>query len=114
MSEHVAVVGAGVVGAATALELARRGSRVVLVEADGIAAGVSGGSLAALTRHLTSDPQELPFVIESTDRWSALATELRRELGVDVEYEVCGHLSLIEGDSLEDAEETIRSVRSNS
>ena len=110
MSERVAVVGAGVVGAATALELARGGTEVILVEADSIAAGVTGGSLAALTRH-HADPEELPFVIESTDRWAALATQFRRELGIDVEHDVCGQLSLIEGDTPAQAEEAMAEAR---
>ncbi|MEE4117771.1 MAG: FAD-dependent oxidoreductase [Paracoccaceae bacterium] len=47
---HVAVIGAGIVGVATALELARGGTRVTLVDRDGPAAGASrgnGGVLAA-------------------------------------------------------------------
>jgi len=47
---HVAVIGAGIVGVATALELARAGTRVTLVDRDGPAAGASqgnGGVLAA-------------------------------------------------------------------
>jgi glycine/D-amino acid oxidase-like deaminating enzyme len=105
--DRIAVVGGGVVGAATALELARGGADVLLLEADGIAAGVTGGSLAALMRHRAADPEDLPFAIESTDRWSALATEFRRELGIDVEHEVSGHLSLIEADTPEHAEQAI-------
>ncbi len=41
---HVAVIGAGIVGVATALELARGGTRVTLVDRDGPAAGASRGS----------------------------------------------------------------------
>ncbi len=47
---HVAVIGAGIVGVATALELARSGTRVTLIDRDGPAAGASqgnGGVLAA-------------------------------------------------------------------
>jgi sarcosine oxidase subunit beta len=107
LAERIAVVGGGVVGAASTLELTRRGHRVTLLEADTIAAGVTGGSLAALTRHHTGDPVDVPFVIESTDRWRALAGEFRDQLGIDVEYEVCGQLSLIEGDTPEQAERAI-------
>jgi glycine/D-amino acid oxidase-like deaminating enzyme len=42
MADRVAVVGAGVVGATTALELARRGADVTLFEAGDVAAGASG------------------------------------------------------------------------
>jgi len=109
--DRIAVVGGGVVGAATALELARGGADVLLLEADSIAAGVTGGSLAALTRHHPGDPDDLPFAIESTDRWAALAAQSRRELGIDVEHEVCGQLSLIEGDTPERAEQAIAQAR---
>jgi glycine/D-amino acid oxidase-like deaminating enzyme len=109
--ERVAIVGGGVIGSAVALELARRGLDVVLLEADGIAAGVTGGSLAALTSHLAGDPDDLPFVRESTDRWAILAAELERELGIDVEHRVTGQLSLVEADTPEEAEEVLAGVR---
>jgi sarcosine oxidase subunit beta len=109
--DRIAVVGAGVVGAATALELARQGEDVVLLEADGIGAGVSGGSLAALSRHHVGDPVDLPFVVESTERWAALAGEFRAELGIDVEYEVSGQLSLVEADRPDDAERALAEAR---
>lgn len=101
MSERIAVVGAGVVGSATALELARGGADVRLLEADNIAAGVTGGSLAALTRHHTGHADDLPFVLEASDRWAALATEFHDRFGIDVEYEVSGQLSLVEGETPE-------------
>jgi glycine/D-amino acid oxidase-like deaminating enzyme len=105
--DRIVVVGAGVVGAATALELARQGEDVLLLEADGVGAGVSGGSLAALSRHHVGDPTDLPFVVESTERWAALAREFHDELGIDVEYEVTGQLSLVEADSPDDAEQAL-------
>jgi len=45
----VAVVGGGIVGLTTALLLARTGRSVVVVEADRIAAGVSGYTTAKVT-----------------------------------------------------------------
>ena len=42
----VAIVGAGILGAASAWHLARSGARVVLIEADGPAAGATGSSFA--------------------------------------------------------------------
>ena len=110
MPDRVIVVGAGVVGNLTALELARRGSEVQLLEATGVAAGVSGGSLAALTNHLAGDPEDLPFVMDSTRLWAELAEELREATGIDVEYEVAGQLSLIEGADHDAGEEAIAYV----
>ena len=49
MHVDVAVVGAGIVGAATALELAKAGSEVALVEARQVASGVTGNSTAKVT-----------------------------------------------------------------
>jgi sarcosine oxidase subunit beta len=104
------VVGAGIVGALIALELAERGNEVTLLEATGVAAGVSGGSLAALTNHLAGDPEDLPFVLDSTNRWTELAEQLRVETGIDVEHEVSGQISLIEGENQVDGEKSIAYV----
>ncbi|WP_018503137.1 NAD(P)/FAD-dependent oxidoreductase [Parafrankia discariae] len=46
MAEHVVVIGAGVYGAAVAASLARRGARVVVVEAGVPGAGTSGATFA--------------------------------------------------------------------
>ncbi len=107
MADRVAVVGGGVVGAACALELARVGHHVTLLEAATIAAGVTGGSLAALTRHHTGDPADIPFTVESTNRWRSMTAGFQQRLGIDVEYEVSGQLSLIEGDTPERSEQAL-------
>lgn len=43
-SPHIAVIGGGVIGVCCALALQKAGRQVVLIERDGIAAGVSGGN----------------------------------------------------------------------
>ncbi|WP_167584246.1 NAD(P)/FAD-dependent oxidoreductase [Kineococcus rubinsiae] len=48
---HVVVVGAGIVGAATAYELTRLGARVTIVEQDVPAAGATGSSFGWVGRH---------------------------------------------------------------
>ena len=90
-----------------ALELARVGHHVTLLEAATIAAGVTGGSLAALTRHHTGDPADIPFTVESTNRWRSMTAGFQQRLGIDVEYEVSGQLSLIEGDTPERSEQAL-------
>ena len=81
----VAVVGAGIVGAACADELARRGMRVVIVDGDVI----GGGATAAGMGHIVvMDDSEAQFALTrySQKLWQALQSELPE----DVEYEQCG------------------------
>ena len=83
MSADVAVVGAGVIGSATALALARRGAEVTLIEAEpepGLAA--SGTNSGVLHTGFDSHPGELET--ELILRAAPLREELLRELGVPV------------------------------
>lgn len=93
---EVVVVGAGVIGCATARELAHRGRSTILVDRGTVGAGVSGASLAAISSHLVGPVAELPFVLEATDRWRRLANELRAATGIDVELDVCGQIRLVQ------------------
>ncbi|WP_198420957.1 NAD(P)/FAD-dependent oxidoreductase [Massilia atriviolacea] len=56
---HIVVVGAGIVGASLAYHLARRGAQVTVVEAQGIAAGVTGRSFAWINTSC-SGPDPIP------------------------------------------------------
>jgi glycine/D-amino acid oxidase-like deaminating enzyme len=79
------IVGAGIVGAACADELARRGLRVAVVDRD----VVGGGATAAGMGHIVvMDDSEAQFALTrySQRLWQAL----RPELPADVEYEQCG------------------------
>jgi glycine/D-amino acid oxidase-like deaminating enzyme len=81
----VVIVGAGIVGAACADELARRGLRVVVVDGD----VVGGGATAAGMGHIVvMDDSDAQFALTrfSQQLWQ----ELRPELSDDVEYEQCG------------------------
>ena len=81
----VAIVGAGIVGAACADELSRRAMRVALVERD----VVGGGATAAGMGHVVvMDDSEAQFALTrySQKLWQGL----RRELPEDVEYEQSG------------------------
>ncbi len=83
------VVGAGIVGAACALALAREGLRVLVLEA-GFA---GGGATAAAMGHLVAmDDSEAQFALTA---WSLrLWTELAGELPADCEDDPCGTLWL--------------------
>jgi len=81
----VAIVGAGIVGAACADELARRGLSVVVVDGDVIG---SGATAAGMGHIVVMDDSEAQFAL--TRYSQQLWQELRPELPEDVEYEQCG------------------------
>lgn len=83
------VIGAGISGAATALELAEAGLSVVLVDRWGPAAMASGWTLAGVRqsgRHLA----ELPLAQAAVRQWETLG----QRLGTDVRYRQEGNLRL--------------------
>lgn len=81
----VAVVGAGIVGAACALECAREKMRVVVVDHDVI----GGGATAAGMGHIVvMDDSEAQFAL--TRYSQQLWQQARAELPDDVEYNQCG------------------------
>ncbi|MBZ5679842.1 MAG: FAD-binding oxidoreductase [Acidobacteriia bacterium] len=81
----VVVVGAGIVGAACADELVRRGLRTAVVDRE----VVGGGATAAGMGHIVvMDDSEAQFAL--TQYSQKLWQELRPELPDDVEYEQCG------------------------
>lgn len=79
---HVAVIGAGIAGTSVAEALARRGSRVTLVDRAGIAAGASGNPQAALYVKLAVEPNlQSRFYLAAllyTQRWLARLDPQRR------------------------------------
>lgn len=84
-SYDLAIVGGGIVGAACALEAARSGLRVIVIERSVI----GGGATAAGMGHIVAmDDSEAQFALTSYSQqlWRELATELPG----DIEYEECG------------------------
>jgi len=76
MSRDAIVIGAGIVGAACAAELAALGIRVEVLEA----AGVGGGATAAGMGHIVvmnDSPAELALSAYSRELWLALAPSMR-------------------------------------
>jgi glycine oxidase len=90
----VAVVGAGIAGAAVAWGCARRGARVVVLEREAPAAGASGaaaGMLAPCSEATTPGPF-LALARHSLRLWPAVAAELLEETGIDCELDTGGLL----------------------
>jgi glycine/D-amino acid oxidase-like deaminating enzyme len=85
----VVVVGAGIVGCATAYYLARRGLRVVVVER-GTVAGEQSRKNWGFVRQQGRDPHEVPLMMEGNRIWRGL----ERELGADIEWVQGGNLAL--------------------
>lgn len=86
------IVGGGIYGAATAWALAAGGASVVVLEADGLAAGASGGLGKRGVRANGRDLRELPLMRRAYDLWPTLGADL----GADLGYERTGHLQLYE------------------
>jgi len=74
--KRVVVIGAGIVGASLAYHLAGKGANVILVEAEGIASGVTGSSFAWInTSHSGPDPIA-QLRSAATQEYRRLQTEL--------------------------------------
>jgi glycine/D-amino acid oxidase-like deaminating enzyme len=89
----VVVVGAGIVGCATAYFLARRGARVVVVER-GPVPGEQSRKNWGFVRQQGRDPVEMPLVMEANRLWRGLP----RELSADIEWVQGGNLALAADD----------------
>src|SRR5919198_1861388 len=85
----VVIVGAGIVGCATAYYLACRGVRAVVLER-GPVAGEQSRKNWGFVRQQGRDPVEMPLVIEANRMWRGLA----RELDADIEWAQGGNLAL--------------------
>jgi glycine/D-amino acid oxidase-like deaminating enzyme len=85
MSYDVAIVGAGIVGAACAASLSASGLRVAVLDEAGIATGTTAAGMGHIVLMDDSEPQ-LALTGYSRALWNALA----EELPADAEYEHCG------------------------
>lgn len=76
----VAVVGGGIVGAASAYYLAKRGFSVALLEKGHVACEQSSRSWG-WCRQQNRDPREMPLSLLSMRLWDSLAGEIGQDLG---------------------------------
>jgi sarcosine oxidase subunit beta len=92
LSYDFVIVGAGVFGCGTAWELARRGAAVVVLEAERVASGASGGLGMRGVRANGRDDAELPLARLALELWP----ELDRALDGRTGYRRTGGLELFE------------------
>ena len=90
----VAIIGGGVIGVSTALELAERGIDVVLLEKGEIAAEQSSRNWG-WCRQMGRDPREIPLILESLDLWRGMDARI----GGDTGFTECGILYLCENEA---------------
>ena len=79
----VAVVGGGIIGCASAYELARAGARVALIERSELAAGASGRNHGLLVAPL--DPALEPMAAASTSLYEEVVTQAPLPIHLDAE-----------------------------
>jgi len=85
----VVIIGGGIIGASTALELAERGVDVVLCE-KGIISGEQSSRNWGWCRQMGRDPREIPLAKLSLELWRGLNERTGRETG----FRQCGILYL--------------------
>jgi len=85
----VVVIGAGIVGAASAYQLAKRGLTVALVD-KGQVAGEQSSRNWGFVRQQGRDPVELPLASAASAMWGGLSAELE----ADIEWRRGGNLAL--------------------
>ncbi|MFU0507753.1 NAD(P)/FAD-dependent oxidoreductase [Pseudaminobacter sp. NGMCC 1.201702] len=76
----VVVIGGGIIGASTALELAERGQKVALCEKGGIGQEQSSRNWGWV-RISRRDPREVPLMVEALRIWAGLDERLGRDTG---------------------------------
>jgi glycine/D-amino acid oxidase-like deaminating enzyme/nitrite reductase/ring-hydroxylating ferredoxin subunit len=108
LTVDVAVVGAGIAGICTAWELTRAGRKVALLEADRVAAGVTGHTTAKLSAQHTLiydhiarrfGGQAAAQYAESQQQAVEHVAEVAAELGIDCELERLSSYTYVENPS---------------
>jgi glycine/D-amino acid oxidase-like deaminating enzyme len=81
-SPDVLVIGGGIVGAASAYHLARRGASVTLLEQDRLASGATGRNLGFIWVHTRRVGPELELVMATRNELEGLQEELGADFGL--------------------------------
>jgi sarcosine oxidase subunit beta len=89
LQSDVLVIGAGIAGCATALQLARRGRKVTLIERDQAGVRASGVNFGGV-RQNGRDLRELPIAMRARAMWD----DLPGLIGFDGEFRATGNLRL--------------------
>ena len=76
----VVVIGGGIIGVSTALELAERGLKVALCEKGGIGHEQSSRNWGWV-RISRRDPRELPLMAHALPLWDGLAARIGKDVG---------------------------------
>lgn len=90
----VVIIGGGVVGAFTALELTRRGLRPLLVEKGSIGGEQSSRNWGYIRQQGRDDP-EIPLMVEAHNTWASFESDH----GVDIGWAERGNLRLLARDA---------------
>ena len=89
----VAIIGGGIIGTCTAMELAERGLRVAVFE-KGRIAGEQSGRNWGWCRQMGRDSREMPLIVESLKGWRGM----NQRVGADTGFTTCGIAYLEESD----------------
>ena len=95
-SHDVLIVGAGLIGSATAWLLAQAGCRVVLIDAGrfgGEASAAGAGMLSPGGEYREPSPAA-QFALESLAMYPSFVRQLEQESGVAIDYRSCGAIEL--------------------
>ncbi|MDO4168629.1 MAG: FAD-binding oxidoreductase [Lachnospiraceae bacterium] len=88
---EVIIIGGGIIGCATAYQLAKKGVSVIVLEADDSIGNGGSSRNGGGVRQSGRDPRELPLAMYAVQHmWPTLS----EELGIDVEYHKEGNLRL--------------------
>src|SRR5689334_17616865 len=100
----VVIVGGGVMGCASALELAKAGAKVIVLERSvpgAEASSAAAGILGAQVETAEGDPG-FELARQSRERYPAWAEQLKSATGIDIGYRQCGILRVVFDEAAKD------------